>query len=136
MIQVEQLYCCSLKKASMIFAGIIIALKFLSLIFIIIDKAKVMDYSNFTDSDGGFYSAVAVIIMQILAALSCYYGVVKTKPDFMIPIIVLIPVSLVMELIFLVIWYSWYSFSSFIINALLLTYVWVCFYTYWQQLRK
>ena len=69
---------------------------------------------------------MAVTIIQILAFLSCIYGVVKVKPNFMIPILVLISVGLVMELIFLM---NWFSRLSCIINILLSAYVWVCFYT-------
>ena len=74
--------------------------------------------------------------MLFLAALSCIYGVVEVKSQFIIPILVLIPVGLVMEVIFLGIWFSWPAFIGLIIMILLSTYAWVCFFTYWQQLRK
>ena len=138
MIQVEKLYCCSIKTASSFFACAIIVLQLSSLTLIIVEKTEVevVGYYNFLDSDGALYSAVTMITMQILAAVSCYYGVLEMKPDFMIPIIVLIPVALVMEFIFLVIWFIWYSCLIFFSKVLIYTYVWVCFYTYWQQLRK
>ena len=138
MIQFEKLYVCSIKSASIFFACAFICLQLVSLTLIIVEKfeVEVVGYYNFIDSDGATYSAVTMITMEILAAMSCYYGVVEMKPDFMIPIIVLIPVALVMEFIFLVIWFIWYSCLIFFSKVLIYTYVWVCFYTYWQQLRK
>ena len=142
MIKVEKLYCCSLKTASIIFAWVMIVFQFLELISIIIFKTGVLevedndDLRKLVDSDVSFYSSVVVIILWILAAVSCYYGVEKMKPNFMIPIIVLIPVGLVLQFISLVISFTWYNCIIFIIDVLLHTYAWVCFFTYWQQLRK
>ena len=140
MIQVEKLYCYSTKMASITLATVMIIIGIFSLAFEFLHKNEVVavDYIlwKFMDSDWGFYSAVAVIIMQILAASSCIYGVVEGKPDFMIPILVLIPVGLVMIFIFFVNWFNLSSCIMFIIVILLSTYAWVCFYTYWQQLRK
>ena len=73
--------------------------------------------------------------MWILAAKICYDGVEKKKPNFMIPIIVLIPVGLVMQLIPLMISFTWFKSGIFIIDVLLAAYAWVC-YIYWKQLRK
>ena len=153
MIQVEQFYCCSLKTMSISLAGLISAFELFFLFFdILYNKTEVVavvawydmvwawvDYGylwKFVDSDESFYSAVAVKIMLILAALSCIYGVVRVKPNFMIPILVLIPVGLVMELVFLVFWFSWWTCIIFIIHILLSVWAWFCFYTYSQQLRK
>ena len=149
MIQVEQFYYCSLKTMSISLAGLISAFELFFLIFDILYKTEVVafawysavwvDYGylwKFVDSDESFYSAVAVKIMLILAALSCVYGVMTVKPNFMIPILVLIPVGLVMELVFLVFWFSWWTCIIFIIHILLSVWAWFCFYTYSQQLRK
>ena len=151
MIQVENLYCCSLKTASITFAWIITGIEVYYLIFAILYKTEVLTkYSyimswigfdddnlwKFLDSDWGFYSVLAVTIVLSLAALSCIYGVVKVKPQFMIPILVLLPMGPVMELIFLVNWFNWLYCIILIINILLSSYVWVCFFTYWQRLRK
>ena len=138
MIKVEKLYCCSLKTASIIFAWVIIVFEFLELISIIIIKTGVLEVEDVEDldSDVNFYSGVVVIILWILAAVSCYYGVEKMKPNFMIPIIVWIPVGLVLQFISLVISFTWDNCIIVIIGVLLDTYAWVCFFTYWQQLRK
>ena len=142
MIKVEKLYCCSLKTASIIFAWVMIVFQFLGLISMIILKTGLVVVEDddalwkAVDSDVSFYASVVVIILWILAAVSCYYGVEKMKPNFMIPIIVWIPVGLVLQFISLVISFTWDNCIIVIIGVLLYTYAWVCFFTYWQQLRK
>ena len=142
MIKAEKFYCCSLKNASIIFAWVIIVFQFLQLISIIMIKTEVVvmedddDLRKFADSDESFYTGVVVIILWILAAVICYYGVEKKKPNFMIPIIILIPVGLVLQLIPLVISFTGFKIGIFIIDVLLVTYAWICFFTYWQQLKK
>ena len=142
MIKAEKFYCCSLKNASIIFAWVIIVFQFLQLISIIMIKTEVVvmedddDLRKFADSDESFYTGVVVIILWILAAVICYYGVEKKKPNFMIPIIILIPLGLVLQLIPLVISFTGFKIGIFIIDVLLNTYAWVCFFTYWQQQRK
>ena len=142
MIKVEHFYCCSLKNASIVFAWGIIAFQLLQLISIILIKTGVVvvedddDLGKFVISDESFYTEVVVIILWILAAVICYYGVEKKKPNFMIPIIVLIPLGIVLQLISLGISFTGFSLAYFIIGVLLFTYAWICFFTYWQQLKK
>merc|ERR550534_2791025 len=105
-----------------------IVFQFLELISIIIFKTGVVvvedndDLRKLVDSDVSFYTSVVVIILWILAAVCCYYGVEKMKPNFMIPIIVLIPVGLVLQLISLIISFTWYNCIIVIIGVLLYTY--------------
>ena len=142
MIKVEHFYCCSLKNASIVFAWGIIAFQLLQLISIILIKTGVVvveddvDLGKFVISDESFYTEVVVFILWILAAVICYYGVEKKKPNFMIPIIVLIPLGIVLQLISLGISFTGFSLAYFIIGVLLFTYAWICFFTYWQQLKK
>ena len=149
MIQVEQFYGYPLKTMSIFLAGLTSAFELFFLIFDILYKTEVVafawysavwvDYGylwKFIDSDESFYSSLAVKIMLILAALGCVYGVVRVKPNFMIPILVLIPVGLGMELIFVVFWFKWWTCIIFIIHILLSAWVCFCFYAYSQQLRK
>ena len=149
MIQVEQFYGYPLKTMSIALAGLTSAFELFFLIFDILYKTEVVAFAWYSavwvdyghlwkliDSDASFYFSLALKIMLILTALSCVYGVVRVKPNFMIPILVLIPVGLVMELVFLVFWFSWWTCIIFIIHILLSAWAWFCFYTYSQQLRK
>ena len=135
-INIEDLYCCSIKNASLYLASAIIGFQLANLILVVLYRTQVLDFGSRGHPDWVFYSDVALIIMQILAAMSCFYGVLKRKSNFIIPILNLIPVGLLIEFIFLVIWFSMFSFVMFIITFILGLYAWLCFYAFWEQLRE
>ena len=85
-------------------------------------------------------------ILQILAASSLLFGASKNKPDFILPVLILIIADLVGGWAYSILilkavgWIFSILFIVFVIamviNTVILGYFWVCIFSFWKQLKE
>ena len=139
MSKIKQVYCGSLKQAAIFLATLQLFFFILNLVFMDFSETSYLLHSDLEDDLGRsvvFYSLVVGSILSIFAALSFLYGLIKERPQFMIPILIKLPICLVLKFIYCVTWFAWIALIRFIISMLLTPYAWFCFYVNWQYLRQ
>ena len=90
------------------------------------------------NADPKAYNVVEFIscILHLLAGICLLIGVFKTKPGFVFPVLVLIPMVLVGDWInLLVLTLGLDQILSLVIWSLISGYFWVCLFSFWKELK-
>ena len=150
MLQVNKFCCCCSLKSGAIFIGVILILSgILGSAFSLYGLAKDDDDMGTVEiylikieinenADPKAYNVVELIygILQLFAGICLLIGVFKTKPAFVLPVLILIPVVLVGEWInLLVLTLGWEQVLSMVITSLISGYFWICLYSFWKEMK-
>ena len=91
-----------------------------------------------TDLTAFFVVFMTLGILEILAASSLLLGAVYYKPNFLVPMLILLPVELAFWISSICLSYRWFGieFVFLVILSLLYGYFWVCIFSYWKQIKE
>ena len=150
MIQVTKFCCCCSLRCGAIFVGVVLILvgildgasasgglmgwnKQTENYFI---KINNLDDFNYIDLIIPSLLQLLLGVLQLLIGISLLVGVFKNKPEFMLPILIMIPVIVAVKWItLLIIRTGLGKILSMAIMSLLYGYIWVCLYSYWKEIK-
>ena len=150
MLPVNKFCCCCSLKSGAIFIGVVLILSgILGSAFSLYGLAKEDDDMGTVEiylikieinenADPKAYNVVELIygILQLFAGISLLIGAFKTKPAFVLPVLILIPVVLVGEWIdLLVMTLGWEQILSMFFSSFIRGYFWVCLFSFWKELK-
>ena len=140
MIRIERLYCGSVKETAIFFATFVLIYSLTTLMLMDFNDESYFLHSEYIEDPARsvvFYSIAVSFILAIPATISYLYGVIKEKPFFMIPILLLLPFCPLLRIIHIVIcWFNWEALVRLFISLMIIPYAWVGFFKHYQDTRR